>query len=108
MEQKTILNEILGALNQHSVHVDNKFDQLRNDLESKMDNMRNDLESKMDNMRNDMGNLEQKMDKGFSRLGKKVDGIRVELTETKETTDYVLSRTLQHDKKLRQLSEQQK
>ncbi|MBT2216023.1 hypothetical protein KK120_09340 [Virgibacillus dakarensis] len=82
MEQETVLNEILHELRRHS-----------GQMNEKMDNMRIELESKMD--------------KGFDRLGKKVDGIRLELTETQETTDYVLSKTAQHEKKLRRLSEQQ-
>ena len=54
------------------------------------------------------------MDKGFSRvdhqiteLGKKVDGIRTELNETNENVDYLLSKNAQHEKKLRQIFEQQ-
>ena len=53
------------------------------------------------------------MDEGFTQVNrrfdrsyKKIDGIRVELTETQETTDYILSKTAQHEKKLRQLSDQ--
>ncbi|GGB58580.1 hypothetical protein GCM10011409_40060 [Lentibacillus populi] len=89
MEQETMLKEILHALQLHSEHVDNKFDQ----MSDKMDNMRSELDTKMD--------------RGFNRLGKKIDGIRVELTETQETTDYLLSKTARHQKKLRQFSEQQ-
>ncbi|MTW85985.1 hypothetical protein F3157_09980 [Virgibacillus dakarensis] len=89
MEQETMLKEILHALQLHSEHVDNKFGQMND----KMDNLRNELDTKMD--------------RGFNRLGKKIDGIRVDLTETQETTDYLLSKTAQHQKKLRQFSEQQ-
>ncbi|WP_088052432.1 hypothetical protein [Virgibacillus dakarensis] len=90
MEQETVLNEILHELRRHS-----------GQMNEKMDNMKNELESKMGTM---IKELDSKMDKGFDRLGKKVDGIRVELTETQETTDYLLSKTAQHEKKLRQFS----
>jgi|SRR5699024_9035181 uncharacterized protein (DUF885 family) len=111
MEQETMLKEILHALQMHSEHIDKKFEQMNdkmdnkiNELESKMDNRINALESKMDNK---ISELDSKMNNGFDRLGKKVDGIRVELTETQENTEYVLSKTAQHERKLRQFSEQQ-
>jgi hypothetical protein len=83
MEQETILKEILHALKLHSEEMDRKFDAMN---------------SKMDERFN-------QMDKRFDRLEKKVDGNRVELTETQETTDFILSKTAQHEKKLRELSE---
>lgn len=117
MEQETILKEILHVLNIHSELVEKKFDEMNSKMnnmgarmdtmESKMDSMESrmdSMESKMDNLESRMDNLESKMEKGFERLGKKVDGIKVELTETQETTDYLLSKTTQHEKKLRKLS----
>ncbi len=54
------------------------------------------------------------MDEGFAnvdeqldRLGKKQDGLRVELTETKETVDFLLTKTTQHERKLHQLIKEQ-
>ncbi|WP_068672212.1 hypothetical protein [Oceanobacillus sp. Castelsardo] len=114
MEQETILKEILHALNIHSEQIEKKFDVLNskmNNLESRMDNFEsrmNNLESRMDNFESRIDNLESKMDNRFDRLEKKVDGIRVELTETQETTDYLLSKTAQHERKLRELSKQQR
>ncbi|MFB4474237.1 hypothetical protein ACDI16_15125, partial [Oceanobacillus caeni] len=70
MEQETVLKEILHALKVHSKQIEKRFDEMN----SKIDNSIFDLESKMNNR--------------FDRLEKKVDGIRVELTETQETTDY--------------------
>lgn len=58
----------------------------------------------MDNMHTD---LEARMDRGFDHLGKKIDGVRTDLTETQDTTDFLLSKTAQHEKKLRHYSEQQ-
>ncbi|MFB4475911.1 Synaptonemal complex 1, partial [Oceanobacillus caeni] len=55
---------------------------------------------------NSIFDLESKMNNRFDRLEKKVDGIRVELTETQETTDYLLSKNAQHERKLRELSRQ--
>ncbi|KPH71341.1 MULTISPECIES: hypothetical protein [Bacillaceae] len=88
MEQETILKEILHALKIHSDQIEKKLDALN----SKIDNSIFDLETKMNNR--------------FDRLEKKVDGIRVELTETQETTDYLLSKNAQHERKLRELSKQ--
>lgn len=100
MEQKTLLNEILNAFKLHSQDIDQKMDGLKTDLESKMDMLKTDLESKMDEGFNHV-------DHQISELGKKVDGIRTELNETNENVDYLLSKNAQHEKKLRQISEQQ-
>jgi len=88
MEQETMLKEILHALKIHSEEIEKRFDEMN----SKIENSIFDLESKMNNR--------------FDRLEKKVDGIRVELTETQETTDYLLSKNAQHERKLRELSRQ--
>lgn len=85
MEQKTLLKEILHALKMHSEDVDKKFDAINLKMEQRFD----------------------QMEQRFDRLEKKVDGIRVDLTETQETTDFLLSKTAQHEKKLREISQQQ-
>lgn len=59
--------------------------------------------------------MEMKMDTGFARiderlerLEKKYDGMmRVEMTENKETIDFILNKTAQHERKLQQLIKQQ-
>ncbi|WP_077618399.1 hypothetical protein [Bacillus sinesaloumensis] len=96
MEQETMLKEILHAFKLYSDKVDNKLNVLKNDLESKMDRM------------------EMKMDTGFARIDerlerfeKKYDGMRVEMTESKETIDFILNKTAQHERKLQQLINQQ-
>jgi len=62
-----------------------------------MDKRFESMERRFDGMENRLDH----MDKRFDRLEKKMGGIRVDLTET-----HVLSKTAQHEKKLRQLSEQ--
>ncbi|RDW18371.1 hypothetical protein CWR48_12400 [Oceanobacillus arenosus] len=64
MEQVTILKEVLNAFKLHAVHIDEKMDKIKIELESKMDN----------------GFVQ--VGQQFDRLGKKVVGVRVELTET--------------------------
>nr|WP_276536955.1 hypothetical protein [Oceanobacillus caeni] len=93
-----MLKEILHALKIHSEEIEKKFDVLN----SKMNN----FETRMDNFESRIDNLESTMNNRFDRLEKKVDGIRVELTETQETTDYLLSKNAQHERKLRELSRQ--
>ncbi|MGJ9457393.1 hypothetical protein [Oceanobacillus sp. CF4.6] len=95
MEQETILKEILNALKLHGEHMDKRFDE----MDKKFDKRLDDLNSKMDEGFT-------KVNQRFDRLEKKVEGNRVELTETQETTDFILSKTAQHEKKLRQLSDQ--
>lgn len=80
MEQHE-LKAILDALKVFSDKIDERFDS---------------LEQRMDRMEN-------KMDTRFERQEKKLDGLRVEITETQETVDYLSSKSLQHDKKLRSI-----
>ncbi|MGY0694229.1 hypothetical protein ACW2QC_15860 [Virgibacillus sp. FSP13] len=96
--------EILNAFKLHSEHIDKKMDTLKADLTSQI----NGLETRMDGLETRMDGLETRMDEGFKRVDKKLDnlnkksnGIRVELTETQETVDYLSSKNAQHEKKLR-------
>lgn len=100
MEQETLLKEILHAFKLHSEKIDRKLDTMKDDLESKMDNMKIELEFKMDS---GFANMDERL----KRLEKKQDGMRVELTETKETTDFLLNKTAQHERKLHQLNNPQ-
>lgn len=128
MEQETTLKEILNALKLHGEHMDEKMDDMEkrfdkkfDDMDKKFDTKIDDLEEKFDNKFEDMNKkfdtkidgLNTKMDEGFKqvnqrfdRSGKKADGIRVDLTETRETTDFILSKTAQHEKKLHELTNQ--
>lgn len=133
MEQETMLKEILSAFKLYSGKIDEKLDTMKTELEATMNNKLDELETKMDNkldnleikmdnkldklettMDNKLDKLENKMDNGFStvnqqldRLGKKQDGMRVELTETKETVNFLYKKSAQHEEKLHQLDQQQ-
>ncbi|WP_249872470.1 hypothetical protein [Oceanobacillus saliphilus] len=106
MEQETILKEILNALKLHGDQMNNKFEQIDSRFEQ-IDSRFEQIDSRFEQIDRRFEQLESKFDQRFDRLEKKVDGIRVELTETQETTDFILSKTAQHEKKLRHLSEQQ-
>lgn len=80
MEQSQV-KEILNALSMFSEDINKKIDE------------------KIDQ-------FECTMEKPFDRLDKKVDGLRVDLTETQETVDYLASKSLQHEKKIHTLSTQ--
>jgi hypothetical protein len=96
MEQETMLKEILHAFKLFSEKIDDKLESLKLDLESKMDNMQTEM---------NLGFA--RVDERLDRLGKKQEGIRVELTENKETVDFLLNKTAQHERKLQQLINQQ-
>ncbi|WP_033827909.1 hypothetical protein [Bacillus andreraoultii] len=98
MEEKTLLKEILSALKNHSENMNKRFDQ---------------LDSRMDKLEERVDRLEEKVDTGFTevnnrlnRLEKKVDRLRDDLKETQETVDFLTSKNIQHEKKLRSLTEQ--
>lgn len=82
MEQSH-LKEILNALTLHGEHIDKKMNELKVDLENRMDEGFKEVNKRFDN------------------LGKKVDGIRVDLSETQETTDFLSSKVIQHEQKIR-------
>jgi len=45
------------------------------------------------------------IERRLDRMEKKMDGFRVEWTETQETVDFISVKTLQHEKKLRELNQ---
>ncbi|WP_099355712.1 hypothetical protein [Fredinandcohnia onubensis] len=96
MEQETMLKEILHAFKLFSEKIDDKLESLKLDLESKMDNMQTEM---------NLGFA--RVDERLDRLGKKQEGMRVELTENKETVNFLLNKTAQHERKLQQLIDQQ-
>jgi ABC-type phosphate transport system auxiliary subunit len=126
MEQETMLKEILKALELHSNHMHSKMQEMENRLDAKMQAIENrldakmkELESRLETKMQEMGNqlraemqqmvenLEEKMNKRFDRLETKVDGLRIELRETQETVDFLSSKTIQHERKIRDLYRQQ-
>ncbi|OZU88137.1 hypothetical protein CIL03_13505 [Virgibacillus indicus] len=90
MEQ-TELQAILGALNDFSKKIDEKFEK---------------IDEKFEKIDQRFENLENRMDERFDRLEIKLDAKTVELRETQETVDFLSSKTLQHEKKLRELYSQ--
>lgn len=87
--EKHEIKEVLNALKIFSTEMNGRFDSLENRMEK--------LENRVDQ-------LENTMNERFDRLEKKMDGLRVELTETQETVDYLSSKNLQHEKKIRKLT----
>ncbi|MCG1027112.1 hypothetical protein J5S49_02255 [Virgibacillus halodenitrificans] len=75
--QKHELNEILHALKQYSGEITGKITK-----------------------------LEERMDERFERLETKFNSSRAELIETQETVDFLSSKTVQHEKKLRKFLNQ--
>lgn len=78
MEQETMLKEILHAFKLHAEHIDQKFEQIDKRFEQ--------------------------MDQRFDRLEKKVDGVRLDLTDTQKTTNFLLGKVTHHEEKLLELS----
>ncbi|MDR7000987.1 hypothetical protein [Neobacillus niacini] len=91
MEQGTILKEILSTLKLHSENMDKKFKQTEKKFEQKFD--------QVDERFN-------RIEKRLDRMEKKMDGFHVEITEAQETLDFTAKKTLQHEKKLRELKHQ--
>ncbi|MRG87832.1 hypothetical protein [Salinibacillus xinjiangensis] len=81
MEQSQ-MNQILEALKQHSQKMDEKLTDIENRMDAKFD----------------------KVEKRFDRLEKKVDGMRVEFNETQENVNFLTSKYVEHDRKIRELS----
>lgn len=94
--EKFELEEILKALNLFSTNINTRFDSLENKV--------NSLENKVNSLDNKVETLDQQMNERLDRLEKKFDGFRVELVETQETLDYLSSKNLQHEKKLRTIT----
>ncbi|OAT72608.1 hypothetical protein [Parageobacillus thermoglucosidasius] len=115
MEQETMLKEILKALELHSDHIHVEMQKISSQLRAEMKEMGNQLRTEMKEMGNQLrtemkemvGKLEEKMDERFNRLETKVDNLRIELSETQETVDFLSSKTLQHERKIRELYRQQ-
>lgn len=117
-----LLKEILKALELYSEKNNKKLEQWKTNLESRMDQMKADLESRMDQMKADLESrmdqikteLEDRMNAGFAQVEERLDrmeikleAMRVELNETQETVDFLSSKNLQHEKKLRSLFKEQ-
>lgn len=109
MEQQNILQEILGVLKQFSVNIDQKIaaldqkiDQKIAVLDQKIDQLNQKMDEKFDETNERLSQVENRLD----RIEKKLDGFHVELTETQESVEFLLTKNAQHEKKLRELQKQ--
>ncbi|MFD2762126.1 hypothetical protein [Lentibacillus juripiscarius] len=93
MEQSE-LQQTLGALNDFSRTIREEMQAMEKRLNNEMQVMEKRMEKRMDER------FDQ-VDGRFDKLEKKVDGLRVDLTETQETVDYLSSKNAQHERKLR-------
>jgi gas vesicle protein len=115
MEQETMLQEILKALELHSDHIHVEMKKISIQMRTEMQEVGNQLRTEIQEMGNQLrtemqemvGKLKEKMDERFNRLETKVDNLRIELSETQETVDFLSSKTLQHERKIRELYRQQ-
>ncbi|HHU18658.1 MAG TPA: hypothetical protein GXZ58_00095 [Bacilli bacterium] len=110
MEESTVLNQILDTLNifgqkveQQFKTIDNRFNQINQRLDA--------VELRLDEMDKRFDAMDEKIDQGFAnintRLGRqeiKNDSMRVELIETQETTNFLLKKVTQHEKRFLELA----
>ena len=83
MEQSGV-NEILNALKLHSSHFDQKLDQMKDQLESRAWKTH-----------------------GSSFRPSRIDHLRTHLSETQETVDFLSIKNAQHERKIREIYNQQ-
>ncbi len=120
--------EILNALKLHSEHIDQKMDVMKENLEGQMnegfkqisqrfervderfeqiDKRFDQIDERFEQIYKRLEQVDERfeqIDKRFDNLDKKVDGIRVDLTETQETTDFLSSKVVQHERKIRTIN----
>lgn len=68
-------------------------------LKEALDELKVEMELRFKKVDEGLDSIEGRLD----RIEKKMNGFRVELTETQETVDFISVKTLQHEKKLREL-----
>jgi chromosome segregation ATPase len=124
MEQETMLKEILNVLKTHGEQMDSKFEAIDKRFTSmdkkfismdkrfeSIDKRFKDMDKKMDGLKDDLRN---EMHEGFKQVNQRIDrltqqihGVRADLTETQENTNFLLSKTVQHEKKIQQMMNHQ-
>jgi len=117
MENK--FNKKFDEIDQKFIEVDQRFDKMDQkfiEIDQRFDVMDQkfiEIDQRFDKIEKTMDQMNHKIDQGFyngnqrlDRLNKKSGGMRVELTETQETADFVLTKIAQHEQKLRQLTAQ--
>lgn len=102
MEEKTMLKEILNALNLHAVKMEDRFEQIDARFDQ-VDKRFEQIDKRFDQVDKRFDKIEDRLE----RVEKKMDGFRVELREAQETIDFVSIKTIQHEKKLREQHHQQ-
>lgn len=125
MNGETMLKEILNALKLHGEQMDKRFMEMDAKFENKFVEMDEKFEKRFAEVDARFAAMERKfekkftemdkkfdkrfddMDQRFDRLEKKVDGFLVDLTDTQEVTDFLLSRTAKHEKKIHNLTSPQ-
>ncbi|GAA4065617.1 hypothetical protein [Amphibacillus indicireducens] len=117
MEESTVLNQILDTLNifeqkveQQFKTIDNRFNQINQRLDA-IESRLDAVELRLDEMDKRFDAMDEKIDQGFAnintRLGRqeiKNDSMRVELIETQETTNFLLKKVTQHEKRFLELA----
>lgn len=96
MEQETLLKEILHAFTLHGEHIDKKF--------AEMDKRFEEIDSRFEQIDKRF----EEVEKRFDRLDLKVDGVRMDLSDTQKTSNFLLRKVAKHDDKLLDLSQQTK
>ncbi|MFS0671750.1 hypothetical protein [Ornithinibacillus sp. 179-J 7C1 HS] len=96
MEQETLLNEISHAFTLHGEHIDKKF--------AEMDKRFEEIDSRFEQIDKRF----EEVEKRFDRLDLKVDGVRMDLSDTQKTSNFLLRKVAKHDDKLLDLSRQTK
>jgi septation ring formation regulator EzrA len=101
MDQETMLKEILNALQLHSRKMDEKFEKVDARFDQ-VDARFEQVEIRFNQVDARFDRIEERLDRVESKLG----GFRAEMTEVQETVDFMSAKTVQHEKKLREMNRQ--
>lgn len=101
MDQETMLKEILNALQLHSRKMDEKFEKV-NARFDQVDARFEQVETRFNQVDARFDRIEERLDRVENKLG----GFRAEMTEVQETVDFISAKTVQHEKKLREMNRQ--
>ncbi|MBW8348787.1 hypothetical protein K0H71_04880 [Bacillus sp. IITD106] len=102
--EKSGIQEILKALKLHSQQIDVKLEKIEDGLNGRMDKLDSRMDKLEGTLNRRMDNMEARFKDRFDRLEKKLDVFRIELQETQETVDFLASKNLQHERKLRNIT----
>ena len=78
----------------HSKNINQKIDQFKADIENRMDKRFKQVDDRL-----------KQIDSKIDKLDKKFTGAHAEIMETQETVDFLLSKVVQHKKKIRATNE---